>query len=204
MPLTVEDHLFTLAMMEVERRGGREGFTAEEYARVGHLPWGCVEALLRALRGRRLTLDARVVRACGEATPCGQGGHRGFFAYRAGQHLRASRADALRDGVLIDISPTAREAGIRYPVALTRIVWERCVRVPAGVLCQDEAGRLWDVLWMLACAIRRRNGGRVVAFALHVRNDNRDRTPSLARLQAVCGPGDDCEPVVAVMMVDED
>jgi len=30
-------------------------------------------------------------------------------------------------------------AGIRYPVALTRTVWERCIAVPPGVLCQ--AGR---------------------------------------------------------------
>jgi hypothetical protein len=60
---------------------------------------------------------------------------------------RYTRADALREGVLIDVSPVAREAGIRHPVALTRAVWQRCVAVPPGVLCQDEAGRLWDVLW---------------------------------------------------------
>jgi hypothetical protein len=58
-----------------------------------------------------------------------------------------TRADALRDGVLVDVSATAREAGLQYPVALTRAVWERCVAVPPGVVCQDEAGRLWDVLW---------------------------------------------------------
>jgi hypothetical protein len=57
-----------------------------------------------------------------------------------------TRADALRDGVLIDVSAVAREAGIRYPVALTRTVYERCLRVPPGVPCQDESGRLWDVL----------------------------------------------------------
>jgi hypothetical protein len=34
-----------------------------------------------------------------------------------------TRTDALRDGVLIDVSAVAREAGIRYPVALTRAVW---------------------------------------------------------------------------------
>src|SRR5262249_6268984 len=68
---------------------------------------------------------------------------------------RYSRADALRDGVLIDVSATAREAGIRWPVALTRAVRERCVGGPPGVACQDEAGRLWDVAWMLACPIRR-------------------------------------------------
>jgi hypothetical protein len=53
---------------------------------------------------------------------------------------RYSRADALRDGVLIDVSETAQEADIRWPVALTRAVWERCVSVPPGVACQDEAG----------------------------------------------------------------
>jgi hypothetical protein len=56
---------------------------------------------------------------------------------------------------------------------------------------------------LLACAVRRQNGGRVVAFALHVRNDNRDRTP-LVRLKAVCGPGDSGEPVLTVMMPGED
>jgi hypothetical protein len=71
------------------------------------------------------------------------------------------------------------------------------------VACQDEAGRLWDVLWMLRCAIGRSDGGRVVPFALHVRNDNRDRTPPLVRLKALCGPGDDGEPCVTVMMPDE-
>jgi hypothetical protein len=43
---------------------------------------------------------------------------------------------------LIDVRTTAREAGIRYPVALTVAAWGRCVTVPSGVLCQDEAGRL--------------------------------------------------------------
>jgi hypothetical protein len=57
--------------------------------------------------------------------------------------------------VLIDGSAVAREAGIRYPVALTRAAWEKCVAVPPGVLGQDEGGRLWDVLWMLGCATRR-------------------------------------------------
>jgi len=32
---------------------------------------------------------------------------------------RYTRADALRDGVLIDVTATAKEAGFKYPVALT-------------------------------------------------------------------------------------
>src|SRR5437660_10897516 len=114
-----------------------------------------------------------------------------------------SRAQAVADGVLIDVSATAREAGLRYPVALTRAVWEKCVAVPPGVWCQDEAGRLWDVLWLLACAVRR-GAGPVVRFGVHVRNDNRERTPPLVRLKALCGPGDAGEPVVTVMFPDED
>jgi hypothetical protein len=38
---------------------------------------------------------------------------------------RYTRADAIRDGVLSDVSETAKEAGIRWPVALTAAVWER-------------------------------------------------------------------------------
>jgi hypothetical protein len=117
---------------------------------------------------------------------------------------RYSRSDALRDGVLIDVSATAREAGIRWPVALTSAVWGRCVSVPAGVTCQDERGRLWDVVWLLACALRRAGSGAEVRFGVHVRNDNRERTPPLVRLKALCGPGDHGEPVVTVMMPDED
>jgi hypothetical protein len=91
---------------------------------------------------------------------------------------RYSRADALRDGVLIDVSATAREAGIRWPVALTRAVWERCVAVPPGVACQDEAGRLWDVVWLFRLAISRSQG--TVALREYSRNPQPDR----ARLRA--------------------
>jgi hypothetical protein len=115
-----------------------------------------------------------------------------------------TRADALRDGVLLDVSATAKEAGIRWPVALTCAVWERCVSVPRGVACQDEAGRLWDVLWMLRCAAARQNAGCVVSFDVHVRNDNGEGIPPQVQLKAVSGPGDEGEPVITVMLTDED
>jgi hypothetical protein len=115
-----------------------------------------------------------------------------------------SRAQAIADGVLIDVSATAKEAGIRWPVALTAAVWERCVAVPPGVECQDEAGRLWDIAWLLTCAMRRGGSGAEVRFGVHVRNDNLERTPPLVRLKALCGPGDQGEPVITVMMTDED
>jgi hypothetical protein len=106
--------------------------------------------------------------------------------------------------VLIDVTATVREAGIRWPVALTSAAWERCVTVPLGVVCQDEEGRLWDVLWKLRLAIGRSVGGRVVPFALHVRDDNREEEPPLVRLKAVAGPDDDGAPCITVMFPEED
>lgn len=117
---------------------------------------------------------------------------------------RYSRAEAIADGVLVDVSSVAREAGIRYPTALTRAVWEQYVKIPPGVVCQDEAGRLWDICWMLRCAIGRDVGKTVLTFALHVRQDNKERTPPLVRLKAMCGPGDNAEPVITIMMPGED
>ena len=63
-----------------------------------------------------------------------------------------SREQAIEDGVLVDVSETAREAGIKYPTALTARVWAEVVnpneqRKDWG---QDLKGRLWDVLFMFA------------------------------------------------------
>jgi hypothetical protein len=104
---------------------------------------------------------------------------------------RYTRAVAIRDGALIDVSTSAREAGFGLPLALTPAPWARCVAVPPGVACRDEAVRRRDVLTMLRFAIREGNAGApVVRFAVHVRNGKRDRTPPLVRFKAVCGPGD--------------
>ena len=37
-----------------------------------------------------------------------------------------SRAQALEDGVLVDAGPLAKEAGFRWPVAITAAAWEDC------------------------------------------------------------------------------
>ena len=116
-----------------------------------------------------------------------------------------SRAQALEDGVLVDVSETAKEAGIKFPVALTATVWGHYVEVPEGVTGQDEAGRLWDILWMFRCAAARFNGSTLL-FKLSVRSDNRERLDrrELVTLKAVCGPGDTPDPVITIMLPDED
>ena len=116
-----------------------------------------------------------------------------------------TRAQALADGLQVEVSEIAREAGISFPVFLTRTVFEKYVTVPPGVIGQDEGGRLWDILWMLRVAILRGKPGHArLVVALYVRNDNRLAT--LVKLVAQCGPFDfdDPRPAITVMMPDED
>ena len=116
-----------------------------------------------------------------------------------------TRREAIDDGVLIDVTGTAKEAGFRIPVAVTAAVWAEYVAVPDGVEAQDERGRLWDVLFMLLMAIRSgRESGAELRYQLHVRNDNRVGGPPLVELKAVCGPNDDGTPCVTVMLPEED
>ena len=116
-----------------------------------------------------------------------------------------TRAQAVADGVQVEVSKVAAEAGIRFPVFLTRTVYDAYVTVPPDVTAQDQAGRLWDIVWMTRFAIiRARPGTDRIPVALYVRNDNiRSR---LVKLVAVCGPLDihDPAPAITVMMPDED
>lgn len=114
-----------------------------------------------------------------------------------------SRAQAIEDGVLLDVSPIAYMVGFKYSVAVTRAVWIEYVKVPDGIVDQDENGRLWDVLWMLKCGMRNAQGDTVL-YKLHVRKDNSERTPPLVTLKAICGPGDTPEPVITIMLPEED
>jgi hypothetical protein len=115
-----------------------------------------------------------------------------------------SRAQAVADGVQVEVSKVAAEAGIRFPVFLTRTVYDAFVTVPPNVAGQDEAGRLWDILWMLRFAIVRNRDTSRLPFALYVRNDN--RRPRLVKLIATCGALDidDPQPAITVMLPDED
>ena len=80
--------------------------------------------------------------------------------------------------------------------------------VPPDVSFQDEAGRLWDILWMLRFALRAaKTDNRDTSnlqYQLHVRNTNDEGDPPLVTLKAVCGPGDDAEPVITIMLPHED
>jgi hypothetical protein len=113
-----------------------------------------------------------------------------------------SRQQALADGTLVDVTNMAREAGIRYPTALTSAVWNRYVEVPDGVPGQDKEGRCWDIVWMLRYGTAKSSGGQQLHFKLYVANE--PGRSKLITLKAMCGPGDRGEPVITVMLPEED
>jgi hypothetical protein len=116
-----------------------------------------------------------------------------------------TRAQAVADGVQVEVTKVAQEAGIKFPMFLTRAVYDAYVTVPPGVSAQDEAGRLWDLVWMTRFAIlRAKPGVDRLPVALYVRNDN--HRAKLVKLIAQCGPldMDDPAPAITVMLPTED
>jgi len=78
-----------------------------------------------------------------------------------------TRAQAIEDGVLVDLSDLAREAGFRFPVAVTQGVW--AVLNPTKELegaGQDMAGRAWDMLTILRHAIRSASRTDEIRFSM--------------------------------------
>lgn len=135
-----------------------------------------------------------------------------------------TRAQAIEDGVLVDVSDVAKESGFKLPVAITHAAWARYVEVPRGLELRGQSvdGRLWGVLFMLHVAIKRqRCNGSEIHYQLHVAlPDSGDWLPNeahpetgstltrstyrLVTLKALCGPGDALEPVVTIMLPSED
>lgn len=131
--------------------------------------------------------------------------------------FRYTRSDALRDGVLVDVSPIAAEAGIQAPVAVTSALWQEYIE-PSNLKDmpgQDVKGRLWDLLWMFSVAARRCRNTHIVFFSVLfeiIREDGMWADLPLpariiqkeVRMKAICGPGDQGEPVITIMLPEED
>lgn len=117
---------------------------------------------------------------------------------RAGGLSRRPRVAAVTSGAM----PALQSIAFRIPVAMTARAWSECVAWPeTESLCQDESGRLWDVVFMAAAAARRaprRGEGDRTTFDLHV-VPRGERVPRLTTLVLHVGPGDRGEAVATRM-----
>lgn len=124
--------------------------------------------------------------------------------------FRYTRQQALKDGVLIDASAMATEAGFTVPVALTAAAWADAVAWNESdnerQAYQDESGRLWDVLFMAAHAIRSNSDDeQPLRFSLNrIPRDGRSHASREVSLKLILGPGDNGEPVITILLPGED
>jgi len=113
-----------------------------------------------------------------------------------------TRAQAIADGVLVDVTTTAKEAGIRFPVAITQGLWEKIVpsETDEKACGQSTSGRLWDVLYLFYTAARRFSGSKLLYPVLMVSNGKY----ATVHVKALVHPGDNMEPVITLMLPNED
>ena len=121
-----------------------------------------------------------------------------------------TRAQALADGFLVDVSETAREMGFKIPVAVTHTVWGRYIewtdQDTDNQTSQHQTGRLKDVLWMLMFAIKKSpaTSDRLIYRLDVIPRDGKSHRAKTIKLKALIGGGDKGEPVFTIMLPDED
>ena len=120
-----------------------------------------------------------------------------------------TRADAISDGVLVELSDQmVSEAGVKVKVAVTRAVWDDYLapsyldELPG----QSVEGRTWDLLWIFGCAARRSRHASTIQFRVLfvTMKESGSIVTEDVLLKAVCGPGDEGEPVITIMLPWED
>lgn len=113
----------------------------------------------------------------------------------------SSRAQALKDGTLVDITVAAEQAGLRgLHVAMTREAWSRCV---AATPVMENAGsnrhrRLWEVAGMLHAAMRR--SVPRCEITLEIRCLDQSLRTIAVPLRVVAGTGDAGKPVLTLTL----
>lgn len=136
-----------------------------------------------------------------------------------------TRAQAIEDGVLIDVSEMAHgcrlsaEAGFRWPVPVTAtdVVYPRygLTSSPPGSLRRKGSRQRvacgpalsaaeWDTLWMATLAARRASTGTTQMTFEVAYIQRKGKGPETVSLKMVAGPGDEGEPVMTIMLPGED
>lgn len=114
-----------------------------------------------------------------------------------------TRKQAIEDGVLVDVSAMAKEAGINYPVALTSSVWHNYIVPNKSIrpFGQSIEGRLWDLLWMFITSAKKCKGSYLNFSCSFLMKENIKEN---VIFKSICSPGDTPEPVITIMMPNED
>ncbi|QEN03331.1 hypothetical protein EW093_00955 [Thiospirochaeta perfilievii] len=113
-----------------------------------------------------------------------------------------TRAMAIADGVLIDISDIAKEAGFKVPVAVTDTLYNSWIEPDQWSKNQGQSssGRIWDILMHLHYASKSAKSDTVFINVVFASKDG----SMTVKIKAVIGPGDTVDPVLTIMFPHED
>ena len=110
-----------------------------------------------------------------------------------------SRKQAIEDGVLFSVPEKLQhEAGFKFPIALTTGVYsliEETEKKSKGVQSYD--GIIWDILFILKIAIKRSSSGDRINFTVRIGRKDYN-------MYSLCSPGDNFEPVITILLPNED
>jgi hypothetical protein len=112
-----------------------------------------------------------------------------------------SRAEAIEDGVLIDVSKQAAEVGITLHTAVTPAVWAELIGNPKWEAWGTEDQRLKRLL-SDACSELEKRASDIAFFC--IRMADLGVMVGEIHIRAQRGPGDNLEPVLTVMLGHED
>lgn len=117
-----------------------------------------------------------------------------------------NRKQAIEDGLLIDASREAFDAGFFYPLALTKAAWCELVAVPEGASDETKSGNLKELLAMLRfyAQMATANGPASEIQFSHYVFGGGDEEPRVGNVKAVLGPDDEGRRCITVMLPGED
>ncbi|MGH7801032.1 MAG: DUF6573 family protein [Thermodesulfobacteriota bacterium] len=121
-----------------------------------------------------------------------------------------TRQQAIEDGEQVDVSSLAKEAGFKYPVFITRTIFDKYIKPDEEALSygQDKTGRIWDVLTVLRFEnqhkrFRQGNTEQEILFhVLFVMGSKRQKVQLKATVGAL--DIDDPQPAITIMLPEED
>jgi len=120
-----------------------------------------------------------------------------------------SRRQAIEDGVLVDgmvgdLAEISRQH-FKYPIAMTDSVFalmQGAVEHP-DMGC-DYKGVWHDILWMAKKGVTKKLSESCVLFEVAIGSDKTKKQPVVHTLKCHVGPGDKAEPVITIMLKNED
>ena len=114
-----------------------------------------------------------------------------------------TRFQALQDGVLIDLNQyiPVMQSGYRYPIACTAAVFAIIDRACKNKkFHNDYSGVVWDILWMSRTSpLKKWDSGRLFQVII-----NGAGKKTIYNLKLEVSGGDDGEPVLTIMLPNED